>query len=125
MLCGDYKVTCNPHLKVDQYPLPKQEDLFVKLSGGKKFTKLGLSHAYNQVELEPTSRSIVTINTHFRPTHLVYGVSPVSPMFQNIMDQTLQGLDMVVYWVDDILVTGKDDQEHLRNLALSSSHFVS
>ena len=79
MFCGDYKVTCNPHLEVDQYPLPKQEDLFVKLSGGKKFAKLGLSHAYNQVELEPTSKSIVTINTHFRPTHLVYGVSPVSP----------------------------------------------
>ena len=35
-LCGDYKVTCNPHLQVDQYLLPKQEDAFVRLSGGKK-----------------------------------------------------------------------------------------
>ena len=34
------------------------------------------------------------------------------------MDQTLQGLDMVVCQIDDILVTGKDDQEHLRNLYL-------
>ena len=34
------------------------------------------------------------------------------------MDQTLQGLDMVVCRVDDILVSGKDDQEHLRNLDL-------
>ena len=96
----------------------KASDLFVKLSGGKKFTKLDLSHAYNQVELEPTSRNIVTINTHkslFCPTRLVYGVSPSSAMFENIMDQTLQGLDMVVCRVDGILVTGKDDQQHLRN----------
>ena len=39
-------------------------------------------------------------------------------MFQNIMDQTLQDFDMVVCQVDDILVTGKDDQEHLKNLDL-------
>ena len=44
----------------------------------------------------------------------MYGVSQASA----IMDQTLQGLDMVVCWVDHILVTGKDDQEHLRNLDL-------
>ena len=39
-------------------------------------------------------------------------------MFQNIMDQTLQGLDMMVCRVDDSLVTGRDDQEQLRNLDL-------
>ena len=100
-LCGDYKVTCNPHLEVDQYSLSKQEDLFVKLSGKKMFIKLSgkkpiklddLSHAYNQVELEPTSWNIETINTHkglFRSTRLVYGVFQATAMFQNIMDRTL------------------------------------
>ena len=39
-------------------------------------------------------------------------------MFQNIVDQTLQVLDMVVRRVDNIFVTGKDDQEQLRNLDL-------
>ena len=34
------------------------------------------------------------------------------------MDQALQSLDMVVCRVDDILVTGKGDQEHMRNLDL-------
>jgi len=38
-LCGDYKVTVNPSLEVDKYPLPKPDDLFVTLAGGKHFTQ--------------------------------------------------------------------------------------
>ena len=34
-ICGDYKVTINQALAVDQYPLPKPEDLFTALTGEK------------------------------------------------------------------------------------------
>lgn len=50
--CGNYKVTVNPVLQVDQFPLPKLEDLFATLAGGTKFMKLDLSHAYLQVLLD-------------------------------------------------------------------------
>ena len=41
-LCGDCKVTINPVLvlDVDQYPLPKPDDIFATLSGGQRFTTL-------------------------------------------------------------------------------------
>ena len=64
-ICGDYNVTVNPVLKIDQFPVPKPEDLFASLTGGKKFTKLDLSHAYQQVLFDPESQKYVTINTHW------------------------------------------------------------
>ena len=36
-ICGDYKVTINQALVVEEYPLPTLEELFSMLSGGKVF----------------------------------------------------------------------------------------
>ena len=38
-VCGDYKVTVNSVLEIDQHPLPNPEELFVELSEGEKFSK--------------------------------------------------------------------------------------
>ena len=56
-ICGDYKVTINPILDVPAYPLPTAEEIFSKLNGGQKFSKLDLSHAYQQVLLDEESPS--------------------------------------------------------------------
>jgi len=41
--CGDYKVTVNEALEVNQYLLPKPDNLFTMLTGGEKFLALHLS----------------------------------------------------------------------------------
>ena len=45
-ICGDFKVTINPVSQLHRYPIPKIEDIFATLQGGKTFTKLDLSQAY-------------------------------------------------------------------------------
>jgi len=50
-LCGDFKQTVNRASKLDKYPIPKIEDLFARLAGGKAFTKLDMSQAYQQLVL--------------------------------------------------------------------------
>ena len=41
----------------------------------------------------------------------------MSAIFQSKIEQVLQGIPMVVCRVDDILVSGKNDHEHLNNLS--------
>ena len=106
-------------MEVDQHPLPNPEELFVALSGGEKFTKLHLSRDYQQILLEENSREFVTINTHkglFRYTRLPYGISSAPGIFQRVIESVLCGIPGVVSYLDDILITGETEQEHLKRL---------
>ncbi|XP_034561964.1 uncharacterized protein K02A2.6 [Notolabrus celidotus] len=117
--CGDFKVTLNPVLTAEQYPLPLIDDLFAGLSGGQKFSKIDLSQAYLQMHVEEESRDLLTINTHkglFRYCRLPFGITSAPALFQRAMDQVLSGLSGVQCYLDDILCTGANDEEHLSNL---------
>ncbi|XP_059413408.1 uncharacterized protein K02A2.6-like [Carassius carassius] len=118
-ICGDFKITVNPALCVEHYPLPRIEDLFASLAGGQRFSKLDLSHAYLQVPVNVNSRKYLTITTHkgmFSYNRLPFGITSAPSIFQRGMEQVLQGLPYVHCFLDDILVTGKDDVHHLANL---------
>ena len=118
-LCGDYKVTVNPALNVDQYSLPKPADFLSSLAGGQRFSKLDLTSAYQQVPLDEISAKLTTINTHqglYEYTRLPFGVASAPAVFQRIMDTMLQGMPSVISYIDDILITGRNEAEHLRNL---------
>ncbi|XP_042613167.1 uncharacterized protein K02A2.6-like [Cyprinus carpio] len=119
-LCGDYKLTVNRVSKLEQYPIPRLDDLFATLSGGQKFTNLDMSHAYHQIALDAESKKYVTVNTHkglFTYRVLPFGVSSSPAIFQRTIEGVLQGLPYVAVFLDDILVTGRNDGEHLQMLA--------
>ena len=118
-ICGDYKVTINPSLDVDQHPLPKPEDIFVSLSGETKFTVLDLLQAYNQLLLDDHSKKLVTINTHqglYSYSRLPFGVASAPAVFQRTMECILQGIEGVACYIDDIIITGRTTKEHLDRL---------
>ena len=121
-LCGDYIVTINQALSVEQYPLPKPEDLFATLAGGQAFSKLDLSQAYLQVQLDEQSKDYLTLNTHqglYRYVRFPFGVTSAPALFQKMMDTVLQGIPRVIYYIDDILITGKDEQrQQLKHVRL-------
>lgn len=118
-LCGDYKITINPVLVQEKYPLPTPEDLFSNLAGGVVFSKLDLSHAYNQLELDEPSRKLLTVNTLrglYTYNRLPFGVSSAVSIFQREMETLLRGIAGVAVYLDDILITGQSEKEHDVNL---------
>ena len=118
-ICADFKMTVNPNLHTDKYPLPRIEELFAKLTGGVRFSTLDLSQAYKQLPLEPASQKLCTINTHkglLQYTRLPFGISSAVGIFQRLMDSLLQGIPGTACFLDDIIITGETDASHLQSL---------
>ena len=118
-LCGNYKTTVNPQLKTVSPPNINFDDILADLAGGVKFSKLDLANAYNQMEVSEESREYLTIATHnalFRQNRLVFGVTTAPAIWQNAIEKVLQGLPGVKVYLDDILVSGRTEPEHLSNL---------
>ena len=62
-ICGDYEVTVNRQLYVDQHPIPRVDELYAKLQGGQHFSKLDMSDAYLQVELDDATKKLLVVKT--------------------------------------------------------------
>lgn len=118
-ICGDFRVTINPHVQKDDYPLPRYEDIMSKLSGGTIFSKIDLKDAYLQLLVHPDYRKFLVIVTHkgyYRYKRLPFGISFAPSLFQRTMDQILSGIDGVVCFLDDILIMGSTIDEHNQRL---------
>ena len=118
-LCSDFKVTVNPELQAEQYPLPRIEDIFANLAGRQKFSKIDLRQAYHQLEMEEDSKKHLTINTHmglFQYNRLVFGTSSAPAIWQHTIDKVLEGASGTSCVLDDMIITGKNDEEYLANL---------
>ena len=117
---GDYKATINQSVEDEPYILPTTQDLYTALVSSKVFSKLDLSHAYAQLNVDKESQEYLTISSHKRMhsyLKLPHGVKSSPKIFQAKMDQILQGIEKCVCKQDDILVGGNDWQENLKILA--------
>ncbi|GFW74797.1 uncharacterized protein K02A2.6 [Trichonephila clavipes] len=107
-LCADYSVTLNPNLIVPQHPLPRLDEIFGSLNGGKQFTKLDFKHAYLQMKVHPDSQKLMTINTHkglYICKRLMYRLNGAPAICQRYVDGLFQGMDGVKELRQE---TGKD-----------------
>ena len=118
-LCGSYDQTVNKASQLEKYPLPRVDELFAAMTGGKMFTKIDLREAYFQLELDDASKEVLTINTHkglFRPNRLAFGVKSAVSIFQREMETLLSGIPNVAVFLDDIAVTGPNPVAHRENV---------
>jgi len=84
--------------------IPKIEDLFTSLKGGKTFSTLNMSQAYQQVLFNEASRKLVVINTPkclIQYNQLPFGISSAPGIFHRVMDSLLQIIPSVLVYVSD------------------------
>ena len=118
-ICGDYKQTLNPNLQIDEHPLSTVDEIFSKMAGGNKFTKIYLNKAYLHLEFKSEMREYLTLNTHrglYKCNRLMFGVASAPAIWQRAIEQILQGIPGTSVFIDDIKVTGSNTKEHLQNL---------
>ena len=90
-------------------------DISQALNGCKFFSKLNLSQAYQQLELDERSRYITIFSTHVglhRYRRLNYGANAAAELFQHTLQTVLHGLDGVHNLADDIIIFAKTREDH-------------
>ena len=68
-ICGEFKLIVSKASKLDQYPIPRIEDIFSTLNGGKTFTKMDMRQAYQQFPLAEESKAYLVINGMVQNLH--------------------------------------------------------
>ena len=101
--------------------MPQIEDMHSTLRGCTVFSVLDIKQAYHQVPIAKESQSYLTINTHiglYAFKRLPNGIHSGPAIFQRIMDTLLSDIPKAVSCLDDILVAGTDEEDHLHILSL-------
>ena len=109
----------NKALQREHTTLPVLEDTLHDLGQSRVFSKVDLKSGYWHVSLDKESSMLTTFQTCFgryRWFRLPFGLSVSAEIFQKRLQRALEGLEGVVCVADDVIIHGKKEEEHERNL---------
>ena len=123
----DYR-KLNSVTKRDVYLLPLIEDCLDTLSGNEWLSKLDANNAYYQMSVKSEHRpktAFITKYGLFHFTRMSFGLCKAPSTYARTMDLVLRGLNwqIVLAFLDDILVMGRNFNDHLNNLRLVFEQF--
>ena len=113
-ICVDLKAL-NENVLRETHPIPKVDDTLAQLTEAAVFSKLDANSGFWQIPLSDQSKLLTTFITPFGRyafNKLPFGIASAPELFQKRMSKILEGLDGVVCLMDDVLVFGKDRNEH-------------
>ena len=117
-LCVDMR-RANEAIIRERYPIPIVDEVLQNLNQSTVFSKHDLRWGYHQLELHPDSRSITTFTTHrglYRYKRLMIGISSAPEVYQHVIQQALQNCEGVANISDDIIIHGRNNEEHDKRL---------
>ncbi|KAL6455308.1 hypothetical protein MHYP_G00362590 [Metynnis hypsauchen] len=100
----------------EKFILPSVEETLGMLAGARIFSKLDANMGFWQIPLTKDSAKLTTFITPFGRyffKRLPFGIASAPEHFQNRMvTEVTEGLEGVVYHMDDVLVWGRTQDEH-------------
>ena len=119
-LCIDPK-DLNEALEREPYYSRSIDELISLFAGAKVFTIVDMDKGYWQVVLHPDSRKYTCMAFdigRYQFKRLPMGSKVASDIFQRMLDSVYIGLPGVTGIADDMVIFGRDEEEHDRNLIL-------
>ena len=113
-ICVDY-THLNKFVCRENHILPAVDETLAKLRNAKFFTKLDANCGFWQIPLCEQSKDLTTFITpigRFRFNRLPFGICSASEHFQRKMHEIVGKIPGVVCHKDDVLIFGKDSNEH-------------
>ena len=119
--CIDYR-HLNLITETYHFPLPLIDDLIRSLGGNCVFSSLDLTQGFHQCRLTPRAARLTAFMTSrgmYQYERVPFGLTGGPAYFQAmIQNHVLRGLvpDKCMVYIDDIIIFGRDHEEHARNL---------
>ena len=117
------------HTKKDSYPLPRIQEALESMAGEANFSTMDFKSGFWQVRMAPESQQYTAFTVgnlgFYEFTRMPFGLCNVPVTFQRLMQNTLGELNLTycIIYLDDVIVYGRTDEEHLEHLWIVLEHF--
>ena len=113
--CSDFR-KLNEMTVADSYPLPLLRDFTSKIHGAKYFSVIDIRSAFFNIPIWPDHRfKTATLSPWggvYIYNRLPFGLTSGPASWQKLLEVTLQGIDNLFIYLDDVLLWAESKEEH-------------
>lgn len=105
----------NKVIQREYFQIPTVEEILKQMAGANVFNTLDANQGFYQIKLTTESSKMCTSSTpmgRYRFLRMPFGISSAPEIFHKKFKQIFEGLEGVDTYIDDIIVHGRNKEEH-------------